>query len=211
MHTVSGSRLLSKRLSAFVPSPPPVFVLRCVRPLRNGVSGPHALLLCLWQVVIVFFERIQPGLPGPSKDAVTAAELDSPAVLLEYPRSSVEELRGILQEEGGHSSDAFGRCFVDDGNIYIRASKVPREAVEWAGGDPRTGHSGPVLLDGSLAVSCSRVVDVSPWKEGLATPPASSSVVPVSGLNLQLDYILMNCLVLVLFSRSSQLQKLLMD
>ena len=88
----------------------------------------------------VFFGRILQGLPGPLKDALTAAELDSPAVLLEYPRSSAEELRGILHEDGG-------TCLAPSGGASSRTASItyghpPRvRGEEWSekrSGDPRT-------------------------------------------------------------------------
>ena len=58
-------------------------------------------------------------------------------------------------------------------------AKLQPQAVEWRGGDPKTDHSGVVLVDGSLPFSFYLGdTGISPRKEGLATPTATVSGVP---------------------------------
>ena len=49
----------------------------------------------------VFWERALSGLPDQLLSALRAAELDEPGVLLEYPKMTVEELKGTLGEALG--------------------------------------------------------------------------------------------------------------
>ena len=91
----------------------------------------------------VIFGRILHCLPGPLKDSLIAAELDDPAVLLNYPRSSPEGLESVLREEraGGQ---------LDPGSDNAPSGA---QTVESGAATQKPDHSGVVLVDGSLSFS----------------------------------------------------------
>ena len=102
----------------------------------------------------VFWERALSGLPDQLLTALRAAELDEPGVLLEYPMTTAEELKGTMGEAlGDHvapsgaassaqptisSSDS---CSAASTTPWVASGMVASGVVECKGTDPRTGLS----------------------------------------------------------------------
>ena len=72
----------------------------------------------------VIFGRILQGLPGPLKDSLIASELDDAAVLLNFPRSSPEELESALREERASRQPDPGSDLAPSGATSTTISRI---------------------------------------------------------------------------------------
>ena len=116
----------------------------------------------------VLWERAVASLPPPLAEALRSVGLDDPNVLVDYPRSTLEELGGttdltpgggnVLAPSGAASS---GKCTTTSGILYLlqlpngplclwAASQktVHASFTSETGGDPRTDHASLVVVKG---------------------------------------------------------------
>ena len=131
----------------------------------------------------VLWERTVASLPPPLLEALRSSELDDPDTLVEYPRSTVEELeRGLGRTLVGFDALAPWGAASTGQTTSTYGHGVPFQALEWpgvaatglfgsgsAGGDPKTDHASSGVVDQlEMAATC------PPYRPGwLATTTAN--------------------------------------
>ena len=110
----------------------------------------------------VLWERTVASLPPPLLEALRSSGLDDPGTLVEYPRSTVEELgRGLGRMLVGFDALAPSGAASTGQTTSTYGHGVPLPALEWpgvaaygldvslsSGGDPRTDHASSVRKGG---------------------------------------------------------------
>ena len=110
----------------------------------------------------VLWERAVASLPPPLLEALRSSGLDDPGTLVEYPRSTVEELeRGLGRTLVGFDALAPSGAASTSQTTSTYGHGVPLPALEWpgvaatgldvsvsSGGDPRTDHASSVRKGG---------------------------------------------------------------
>ena len=140
----------------------------------------------------MLWERTVACLPLPLAEALRIAGLDDPGTLVEYPRSTVEELeRALGLTLGGCDALASSGAASSEQTKSTYGHGVPLPALEWpgvaatglfgsvsAGGDPKTDHASSICLVGGdrtdlsfQSIAC--VGAASPQPGGLATQTAT--------------------------------------
>ena len=110
----------------------------------------------------VLWERTVASLPPPLLEALRSSGLDDPGTLVEYPRSTVEELeRGLGRTLDGFDALAPSGAASSEQTTSTYGHGVPVQAPEWpgmvasglvgsvfSGGDPKTDHASSFRLVG---------------------------------------------------------------
>ena len=121
----------------------------------SSVSVPNVGRDVLW-------ERTVASLPPPLLEALRSSGLDDPGTLVEYPRSTVEELeRGMGRTLSGFDALAPSGAASSEQTTSTYGHGVPVQAPEWpemvanglfgsvsTGGDPKTDHASSVRKGG---------------------------------------------------------------
>ena len=141
----------------------------------------------------VLWERAVASLPPPLLEALRSAGLDDPGTLVEYPRSTVEELERVLGRTlGGCDALAPSGAASSEQTTSTYGHGVPLQALEWPGvaatgvfgshspgSDPKTDHASSMSLvcgdpRTDLCVQSKACVSAdSPHPGGLATQTAT--------------------------------------
>ena len=151
----------------------------------------------------MLLERTVASLPLPLAEALRTAGLDDTGTLVEYPRSTVEELeRALGLTLGGGGALASSGAASSEQTTTTYGHGVPLLALEWpgvsatgmvgsvsVGGDPKTDHASSICVEGGdpktdhasllttggdpKTVHSLGKADISPQSGGLATQTAT--------------------------------------
>ena len=150
---VAHKSVFSQVCRSLPPSPPPVVPSVVVLLVTLSMST-HGAQLTFPSVTNVgrdvLWERAVASLPPPLLVALRSSGLDDPGTLVEYPRSSVEELEcGLGRTLVGLDALAPSGAASSGQSTITYGHKVPVLAPEWpvlasgsgdVGGDPKTDH-----------------------------------------------------------------------
>ena len=145
-------------MRSLCPSPPPVVpsVVVLLVTLSMSTHGAQSTFLSVTNLGRdVLWERALASLPLPLAEALRAAGLDDPGTLVEYPRSTVEELeRALGLTLGGGGVFASSGAASSGQTTTTYGHGVPPLALEWpgvsasgmvgsvsVGGVPKTDHA----------------------------------------------------------------------